>query len=293
MINSLVHSLLHLGHATSGNLEFAHRDDVHVSYGEETITETNLLELRRRHPHRIQLRTFCKKDEALNGADWEWHILGRARRFSMRVQAKRLQKDGVLKVHHRVKSSGRLQLDLLIEDAQKHKLKPVYCLYAPASRQKRWKEPSPWPGFKPFEHGCLLASAYKVRSNEPSALDEIENHCVPWHFLAQRHAFYRMERATRLRLGTDGSTFSFLAMSLDVAPLLIGSEMADGSSEFPDLAELNDPDDDGAGREGVSADYLPFDLSAADYLERGIIGMITIDARGLLPIELGVQRRGE
>ncbi len=43
----------------------------------------------------------------------------------------------------------------------------------------------------------------------------------------------------------------------------------------------------------VSAEYLPFDLSPADYLERGIIGMITIDARGLLPIERGFQRRGE
>lgn len=42
-----------------------------VSYGEETITETNLLEIVRRHPMQVRLRTFTKHQEALNGADWE------------------------------------------------------------------------------------------------------------------------------------------------------------------------------------------------------------------------------
>ena len=39
-------TFLDLGDATSRNLEFSHGDDVWVSYGEETITETNLLEIR-------------------------------------------------------------------------------------------------------------------------------------------------------------------------------------------------------------------------------------------------------
>lgn len=71
---------------------------MNVSYGEETITESNLLELRRRHPGIITLDTFGKKNEAKKGADWEWHIIGRARSFGMRVQAKRLQQDDVLKI---------------------------------------------------------------------------------------------------------------------------------------------------------------------------------------------------
>ena len=55
--------------ATSRNLEFSHRDDVWVSYGEETITETNLLEIRRWHPKRVYVRTFSKPLEAKMGAD--------------------------------------------------------------------------------------------------------------------------------------------------------------------------------------------------------------------------------
>lgn len=87
MRGSLLKSLLELAHATSQNLGFAHQVGVHVSYGEETITETNLLELCRRHPSIIHLRTFSKKKESLNGADWEWHIIGRTRKLKMRVRS--------------------------------------------------------------------------------------------------------------------------------------------------------------------------------------------------------------
>ena len=100
-------TFLELGDATSRNLEFSHCDDVWVSYGEETITETNLLEIRRRHPERVRVRTSPKPLEARNGADWEWHIVGWSRTLKMRVQAKRLQRNGVLKVRHKVKSSGK------------------------------------------------------------------------------------------------------------------------------------------------------------------------------------------
>ena len=90
-------TLLRLGDSTSRNLEFSHRPDVWVSYGEESITESNLLEIRQRHPEIVRVRTFPKPKEAKNGADWEWHIVGRRRTVKMRVQAKRLQRNGVLK----------------------------------------------------------------------------------------------------------------------------------------------------------------------------------------------------
>ena len=102
-------TFLELGDATSHNLGFSHRNNVWVSYGEETITETNLLEITRRHPRLVDIRTFPKQVEATNGADWEWHIIGSMRTLRMRVQAKRLQRNGVLKVKHIVKSSGMEQ----------------------------------------------------------------------------------------------------------------------------------------------------------------------------------------
>ena len=66
----LILTFLELGDATSQNLKFSHRDDVWVSYGEETITESNLLEITRRHPRLVRVRTFPKAVEATNGADW-------------------------------------------------------------------------------------------------------------------------------------------------------------------------------------------------------------------------------
>ena len=62
-------TFLELGDATSRNLEFSHCDDVWVSYGEETITETDLLETGRRHPERVRVRTFPKPLYAYSGAN--------------------------------------------------------------------------------------------------------------------------------------------------------------------------------------------------------------------------------
>ena len=66
-------TFLELGDATSRNFEISHGDDVWVSYREDTIKETNLLKIRRWHPELVRVRTFPKRVEATNGADWEWH----------------------------------------------------------------------------------------------------------------------------------------------------------------------------------------------------------------------------
>ena len=73
----IVTTFLELGDATSCNLEFAQRRDVSVSYGEETITENNLQEIRRRHPHLIYLKTVPKQKESKCVADREWRVIGR------------------------------------------------------------------------------------------------------------------------------------------------------------------------------------------------------------------------
>ena len=43
-----------------------------LATGEETITESNLLEIRRQHQKEVRVHTISKRDEALVGADWEW-----------------------------------------------------------------------------------------------------------------------------------------------------------------------------------------------------------------------------
>lgn len=66
-------AFLGLGDATLCNLEFSRGGDVWVSYGEEAISESDLLEIRQRHPKYVRVRTFPKQVEATNGLNWEWH----------------------------------------------------------------------------------------------------------------------------------------------------------------------------------------------------------------------------
>lgn len=282
MRGSLLHSLLELAHATSQNLGFAHRDDVHVSYGEETITETNLLELRRRHPAIITLNTFGKKKEAKNGADWEWHIIGRRRKFRMRVQAKRLQKDDKLKIPHEVKSSGDQQIDLLIADAKKYRLKPVYCLYSAERQRDHWKKKNVGGSFEAFEAGCLLAHAQTVKSEMPKTLADIEKDCMPWHYLVERRDYVQANLTDVLDV--DGGVLRFVVSSADVR-VATGSDRSRDSvavQGFPKFEELNAPDRPKRNIEGLvefGAPEYERRGSDAEYRERGIGCLVEIDVR--------------
>ena len=172
----LVATLEHSGDVISRNLEFSYRPDVPVSYGEETITETNLLELRRRHLDVVHLRTFSKHQESKIGADWEWYIVGRKRTLKMLVQAKRVQRNGVLKLRHAVGQSGGQQRDLLIEAAQANRMRPMYCIYCTEAQRSLWKQSGP------LQTGCLLADARNLPLDTRS-LRSIEWACWPWHNL--------------------------------------------------------------------------------------------------------------
>ena len=123
-----------------------------------------------------------KHTESRNGADWEWHIVGHRRTLKMRVQAKRVQRNEVLKIAHEVKSSGEQQRKLLIDGATDARMKPVYCIYCTEGQRKFWKQDKALSGFEGFETGCLLAGAENVPQDTKS-LVEIEKKCRPWHYL--------------------------------------------------------------------------------------------------------------
>ena len=180
---TLVETLLELGDATSRNLEFAHRHDVFVSYGEETITEQNLLEIRRRHQHQIHVKTFPRREEAKNWADWEWHIIGTLATLKMRVQAKRVQRDDRLRIKHRVASSGAQQRELLLRESCSAGMKPTYCIYCTQAQRVAWQEPVSINRVDCFQAGCLLVDAHDVPETTAD-LPAIEEYCVPWHYLS-------------------------------------------------------------------------------------------------------------
>ena len=281
MEKSLIYSLLELAHSTSQNLGFAHRKDVHLSYGEETITETNLLELRRRHPSIISLRTFTKKKESLNGSDWEWHVIGRGRTLRMRVQAKRLQKNDKLKISHTVASTGKQQIDLLITDAKTYGLKPVYCFFTSEEQRSAWKKQSNLISgtFEEFEYGCLLACAHDVKHTMPTTLAAIEPHTVPWHFLVAKHRFF--QRAFNWP-PVDATIMHFIGNQLQIFAELKSEPVPITKYKFPTLSELNSAEKPRTTYEGViEADAPDYELKMSEhaYEERGISKVIKFDVR--------------
>lgn len=208
---------------------------------EETITETNLLEIRRRHPERVRVRTFPKPLEAKNGADWEWHIVGRSRTLKMRVQAKRLQRNGVLKVRHKVKSSGSQQRDLLIGGARADRMRAVYCIYCTEPQRRIWQQPEALPGLGSFQTGCLLADAAHVPLTARK-LDEIEAKCRPWHHLFAPAVLMREEWVS---FAVDAEDFvQFVSIRQPRAPLVTVDETPEppGASGWnaPTIDDLND-----------------------------------------------------
>ena len=279
---SLLKTLLELGDATSQNLEFAHGPGVFVSYGEETITETNLLELRRRHPTMIHLETFSKNKEAANGSDWEWHIIGRRRTLFMRVQAKRLQKDNKLKIPHKIASSGKQQIDLLIADAKMQRMLPVYCFYSSETQRSYWKAGVGVAGGRALEMGCLLASAHKVKSIMPTSLSAVEKHSVPWHFLVDRRRFECIPLLGRV--DEDGSAIQFLSGALQMPIVEPADGVTDTVATFPSIDELNGDTDMDREYEGVAdTSERRVRLSPDAYRERGIAKLIEIDVSEIPP----------
>ena len=110
----------------------------------------------------------------------------------MRVQAKRLQRNGVLKVKHTVKSSGKEQRDLLIAEAGAEGMKPVYCIYCTEPQRSVWTQDKAPPGFGSLQTGCLLADAAHVPGTT-TKLGAIEDKCKPWHHLFARAVVMREE----------------------------------------------------------------------------------------------------
>jgi hypothetical protein len=227
------------------------------------------LELRRRHPKAIKLNTFGKGAEGKNGADWEWHIIGARRKLKMRVQEKRLQMNDTLKIRHKVASSGKQQIDLLIADSKANRLKPIYCIYASEAQRSIWRKANFPHGFLGFEAGCLLADAYTVKSKMPKRLPDIENHCVPWHYLIDRKSF-----AEAQAIPSKGMEFA------DSYPDRGIAEKA--KLQFPTLDDLNSDRSMDREIEGL-AEFGTYDYerieSEGEYRERGITKLVQIDLR--------------
>src|SRR5882724_670830 len=105
-----------------------------VELHEETITQDLLLDISCMLPE-MSVQVFTRRQEARNGADWQWEWWFQGRQwFGLRVQAKRLKQRGKSRrpgydLYYRTGSSDRRQVDLLIEDAHKTGARAAYALY--------------------------------------------------------------------------------------------------------------------------------------------------------------------
>lgn len=252
MIPSITTTFLELGDATSRNLEFSHRNDVWVSYGEETITESNLLEITRYHPEHVFIRTFPKHLEAITGADWEWHLIGRKRTAKMRVQAKRIQCNDFLRIKHKVASSGIQQRQLLIDGANADNMKPVYCIYSTNRQRRIWKQVSRWGMSEFYQAGCLLADASDVPLTTRK-LEQIENKCIPWHYLFNRVALVHAK--IELLEQEDRELQSYYSVSRTPVPILYSDDQMGQPYNMgwnaPTIADLNEDTERDFDRTGI------------------------------------------
>ncbi|MBY3211853.1 DUF6615 family protein [Rhizobium laguerreae] len=178
---NLCHTFLGLGDAVSRSLRLAYGS--HISYGEETITESSLLQIWNRHSAIVDIQTFSKPKEAMNGADWEWHLIGRKYTLKMRVQAKRLAKNGqqIKRLFsQKAKTAPHPQIDMLIADATLQGLLPVYCIYSAEAARSTWTAANMPPD---YEAGCLVGLAGDIKGLGSKYFSSIEQVSVPWHFL--------------------------------------------------------------------------------------------------------------
>lgn len=134
--------------------------------GEETITDDLLLNVQTAHPYEVITYQFNRHEESFTGADWEWWLTDGHLWFGLLIQAKRLD----LKSHKYpqikklVGKTKTPQIDLLMQQAQRKGIDPLYFFYNYSSGK-----PSTFTwncGSTPFDLlqlGCSVAHAAAVK----------------------------------------------------------------------------------------------------------------------------------
>ena len=141
--------------------------------GEESITDFFVLNFKRWSPPGFAIKTFTRREEAVNGSDWEWWFGSKGKWLGMRVQAKVIDQRLFFEYSHlhyqskEQKKSGKRQADYLIENAEAKQLIPIFCLYSYWSpeTQTLLKRIYKKSGFRMTEFGASILSAYHVQSH--------------------------------------------------------------------------------------------------------------------------------
>lgn len=175
---------------------------------EETFTDLNILELKDRHPSEIFSKTFSKRREGVNGADWEWWLTNSSRSswLGLRVQAKvlHLATDSFPHLHYKSGTPKTYQLSKLKSEAARDGLFPIYCFYTHGTSLKTASGlPCQSFPYAPESYGCALTSITHVANlqaaGEVHDLVSVMAAAVPWHCLVCCTGYSKGDLPTRAR----------------------------------------------------------------------------------------------
>lgn len=159
---------------------------------EETFTDTNILELKDRHPTEVYSRVFNKHEEGFKGADWQWWLTNASMTnwLGLRVQAKvlHLESDTFPHLHYKSGAPRRYQLAKLKRECAKEGLVPLYCFYV---HQQPVSSAAPRRcgsfAHSPESYGCALASLPHIealqKDSESKDFQSVMERAFPWHCL--------------------------------------------------------------------------------------------------------------
>lgn len=190
MAASLCDTFLSLASATHRRLAMARRV-LHQPL-EETFTDLNILELKRRHPTEIYSEVFTKRREGVNGADWEWWLTNNSKSLwlGLRVQAKvlHLANNAFEHLHYRSGKTKTYQLQKLQAEAARDGLIPLYCIYTHGVSRKTLRGRQCLnPRHTTQSYGCCLVSSAHVACLQAAAetkdLYSVMSAAIPWHCL--------------------------------------------------------------------------------------------------------------
>ncbi len=188
-----------------------------MTFGEETITDINLLEIDKAHHPEIRIEKFNKPEEGKNGADWEFWLTGKSGKWlGLRIQAKviNLRNNNYDYLHY---NDGE-QTEKLIENSMKssNKLIPLYCLYTMCDLSP-YEEIFAYKNFvdKHEVYGCSFVDAFTVKNlGKKKHISHLIQDMIPWHCIfcpvfgettddLPERALYRINRKLQLLLQSD------------------------------------------------------------------------------------------
>lgn len=252
---SLCYSFKYLSSKTWLKLSVARKVDHQVL--EESITDFLMVNLKFKHPTKIYTKTFNRREEFVNGADWEWWLIDSTgcKGIGFRVQAKIINftTNSFNHLNYKSKKSVLSQTQKLIDDAQNATIPliPIYCLYLHYDKCLDESEiiemhlngmPFLYP-FEPF--GCSILSAFKVKnlnSNNQKHIKDVFKYLTPWHSLVCHHDIYSkknmnlpertLEWIKKINFVTDSPDDHFKLPNIENVPNYVRNIINDGDRLF-------------------------------------------------------------